>query len=177
MDRPPIGGTQKSKLRTSLDLLDEFEYVYNRSGSPSVIGDVLIADIAASQAETTSAITAADDVGSPFRNVILVPSGAGIQKDIAPVMICMEAVADNALMKVQLCGWVPVINATNVGGAGFAAGAGLLQILSTTGTAGKLDGGVATANVRAVGWATSAHTAAAGAEAVSGWFDGRCMRK
>lgn len=177
MDRPPIGGSQKAKNRSSLDLPDEFEYVYNRSGTTSVIGDVFIADIAASQAETTAVTGAAEDAGSPFRNVILVPSGAGTAKDIAPVMIAMEAVADNALMKVQLCGWIAVINATNVGAAGAAAGAGILQILSSTGTAGKLDIGVVTAATRAVGWNTSAHTAAAGAEAVSGWFDGRLMRR
>lgn len=177
MDRPPIGGTQKSRLRTSLDLPDEFEYVWNRSSNPSVVGDAYIADIAASQTETTTVLGAADDATGPFRNVILIPAGAGVQKDIAPVMIAMEAVADNALMKVQLCGWVPVINATNVGAAGATAGNGILHILSTTGTAGKLDVGVATANTRSVGWITSTHGAAAGAEAVSGWFDGRTMRK
>lgn len=177
MDRPPIGGSQKSLNRSPWGLADEFEYVYNRTGATSVVGDVVIADIAASQAETTAITGGVDDNTGPFKNVILVPAGAGIHKDIAPLGIVMEAVADNAPMKIQVCGFVAVMNATNVGAAGTPAGGGILLIQSTTGTAGKLDVQTVTANVRAVGWATSAHTAAAGAEAVSGWFDGRIMRK
>ncbi len=176
MERPAIGGSQKSTVRSSLGPPDEFEFMFNRTGATSVVGDVVQADIGATQAETTAATGGVEDAAGPFKNAILVPVATGAAKEIAPLGIVMEAVADNALMKVQSKGWVPVMNVTNVGAAGAAIGSALL-IQATTGTAGKLDTNAAAANLKYVGWITSAHTAAAGAEALSGWFDGTVMRK
>lgn len=170
MERPPIG------QQNGIDYLDEDRYVYNRTGATSVIGDCVLPDVANTSTFVTSNTARGSDPAGPLMNFILLPAAAGAPKDVLPLGIVQEAVANNALMRIRVRGWCSVINATNVGAAGTSFGAPL-AVQASTGTAGKLDALAATANVRSVGWATAAHTAAAGAEALSGWFDGMALRK
>lgn len=170
MERPPIGALQGYDYKT------EDIYVYNRTGSTSVIGDCVMADHGNTAGFTTDYTQDGSTPTGPNMNAVLIPAGAAIAKDFALMGIVQEAVANNTLMKIRVRGRCAVINATNVGAAGAAAGSAL-AVQSTTGTAGKLDAITATANIRTIGYTSFAHTAAAGAEALTGVIDGTTLRK
>jgi hypothetical protein len=143
---------------------NEDTVVWNRTGAATAVGDLVMFDIADTQAETDTTLTEGSD-SSTFGNVIQ-PTTAGIGAVGGHggyfFGIALEAVADNAKCKVRIRGIVPA----NLSSAAVTIG----SMLVGANAASTLVAASTTAGVKRLAIAREANGSAAGTFSVL--FDG-----
>lgn len=105
---------------------------YNRTGSPVILGQAVMFDMEATNANSTNS-NFGDDANSVFSNVILLnTTTAGENQNAYGFMgICMEAAAANAKVKVAIQGRVQA-NCTTEGGAAAIRGTKIISVPGTS---------------------------------------------